>query len=67
MDFYKNIKNHLEIKEILQKYEIDEKEKDVEFFDKLITGISEDYPDVLNLTVVLERILVFIVRRDLSL
>ena len=52
MDFYKNIKNHLEIKEILQKYEIDEKEKNIEFFDKLITGISEDYPDVLNLTVV---------------
>lgn len=68
MDFYKDVSNHLQIKKILNKYEIEyEKEKDVEVFDELINGIEEDYPKVPNLTMVLERILVFLVNRDLSL
>lgn len=67
MDFYAEIPNHIQIKQILKKYEIEyENEKDVEFFDELINGISEDYPKVPNLTVVLERILVFLVNRDLT-
>lgn len=68
MDFFQNIKNHVEIRNILQEYEIEyEKEKDVEFFDELITGITENYPTVPNLSIVLERILIFLVKRDLSI
>lgn len=68
MDFFQNIKNHVEIRNILQEYEIEyEKEKDVEFFDELITGITENYPNVPNLSIVLERILIFLVKRDLSI
>ena len=68
VDFYKDISNHIEIKDILKKYEIAyEKEMDVEFFDELMNGIEEDYPKVLNLNVVLERILVYLVNRDMKL
>ena len=52
----------------MKKYEIAyEKEMDVEFFDELMNGIEEDYPKVLNLNVVLERILVYLVNRDMKL
>ena len=66
--FFKDIPNHIQIKKILQKYEIKyEKENDIEFFDELINGISEDYPKVQYLTIVLERILVYLVNRDLCI
>tara|TARA_B100000795_G_scaffold123832_1_gene92313 strand:- start:1017 stop:1274 length:258 start_codon:yes stop_codon:yes gene_type:complete len=66
--FFKDIPNYIQIKKILQKYEIKyEKENDIEFFDELINGISEDYPKVQYLTIVLERILVYLVNRDLCI
>jgi len=66
--FYKGIANHVEIKKILKEYEVKyDKEKDIEFFDELITGILEDHPAVSNLDIVLERILIYIVNRDLKL
>jgi aspartyl-tRNA synthetase len=66
MDFYKDVSNYLQITKILNKYEI-ENEKDVEKFDELINVIAEAHPAVPNLTMVLERILVFLVNRDNSL
>mgnify|MGYP006077297473 CR=1 FL=1 len=66
-DFYKDILNTVEIQNILKKYNIVyDKETDVEFFDELIYGIEEDYPNVANLSVVLERILIYLVNRDMK-
>jgi hypothetical protein len=67
-NFYKGIDNTVEIKLILNQYEVAyEKESDVEFFDELQNGILEDYPNTPNLSIVLERILVYLVNRDLTL
>jgi hypothetical protein len=66
--FYKGITNHIKIKQILKEYEIVyDKEQDIEFFDELINGITEDYPTVSGLDIVLERILIHMVNRDLKL
>jgi len=66
-DFYKDILNTVEIQNILKKYNIVyDKETDVEFFDELIYSIEEDYPNVANLSVVLERILIYLVNRDMK-
>ena len=47
--FYKGIANHVEIKQILKEYEVKyDKEKDIEFFDELITGILEDHVKIPN-------------------
>ena len=66
-DFYKDIDNKNDIQLILKQYEVVyEKEKDVEFFDELQNGIMEDYPNTPNLSIVLERILIYLVNRDLG-
>lgn len=66
--FYKGIANHVQIKQILKEYEVKyDKEEDVEFFDELLSGILEEYPTVNDLDIVLERILIHIVNRDLKL
>ena len=66
--FYKGITNHIKIKQILKEYEIVyDKEKDIEFFDELVTGILEEHPAVSNLDIVLERILIYLANRDLKL
>ena len=66
-DFYKDIDNKNDIQLILKQYEVAyEKEKDVEFFDELQNGILEDYPNTPNLSTVLERILIYLVNRDLG-
>lgn len=67
-DFFKGIDNHVQIKKILQEYEVQyEAEKDLQFFDELQGGILEDYPDVSNLKSVLQRIVVYLSNRDLQL
>ena len=66
-DFYKDIDNKNDIQLILKQYDVAyEKEKDVEFFDELQNGILEDYPNTPNLSTVLERILIYLVNRDLG-
>ena len=66
-DFYKDAIDTVEIQNILKKYNIVyDKETDVEFFDELIYSIEEDYPNVANLSVVLERILIYLVNRDMK-
>tara|TARA_B100000780_G_C21002785_1_gene401235 strand:- start:625 stop:846 length:222 start_codon:yes stop_codon:yes gene_type:complete len=66
-NFYKNIDNKNDIQLILKQYEVAyEKESDVEFFDELQNGILEDYPNTPNLATVLERILIYLVNRDLG-
>lgn len=66
-NFYKNIDNKNDIQLILKQYEVAyEKESDVEFFDELQNGILEDYPNTPNLSIVLERILIYLVNRDLG-
>tara|TARA_B110000967_G_C18623853_1_gene430167 strand:+ start:254 stop:463 length:210 start_codon:yes stop_codon:yes gene_type:complete len=66
--FYKGIKNHIMIKQILKEYDITyDKEQDIEFFDELINGITEDNPAVPGLDIVLERILIHMVKRDLRI
>jgi len=68
VDFYKDIDNHLQIKAVLEQFEIEyENENDVEFFDELMSGILEEYPTVQNLKVVLDRILVHIVNKYLHI
>ena len=65
MNFYKGIDNHAEIKTILKEFEVKyEKERDIEFFSEIMNGIEEDYPSVQNLSMVLERILVYLVNRE---
>jgi hypothetical protein len=67
-NFYKDIDNKNDIQLILKQYEVAyEKESDVEFFDELQNGILEDYPNTPNLSIVLERILIYLVNRDLTL
>ena len=67
-DFFQCIENHIEIKNILKKYEVQyENEKDLEFFDELRDGIMEDYPNISNLDIVLERIVIYLANRDLRL
>jgi len=62
--FYKDMKNQVEIQEILEKYDITrEKEYDIYIFDDLITNIVKDHPHIYNLDIVLERILVYLVKR----
>ena len=62
--FYKDMKNQVEIQEILEKYDITrEKEYDIYIFDDLITNIVKDNPHIYNLDIVLERILVYLVKR----
>ena len=66
--FYKGIENHVIIKQILKEYDITyDKEQDIEFFDELINGITEDNPAVPGLDIVLERILIYMVKRDLRI
>ena len=66
-NFYKDIDNKNDIQLILKQYEVAyEKESDVEFFDELQNGILEDYPNTPNLSIVLERILIYLVNRDLG-
>jgi hypothetical protein len=66
--FYKGIENHVKIKQILKEYEVTyDKEQDIEFFDELINGITEDNPAVPGLDIVLERILIYMVKRDLRI
>lgn len=66
-NFYQDIANSDEIQLILKQYEVAyAKEKDVEFFDELQNGILEDYPNTPNLSIVLERILIYLVNRDLG-
>jgi len=66
-NFYKDIDNKNDIQLILKQYEVAyEKESDVEFFDELQNGIMEDYPNTPNLSIVLERILIYLVNRDLG-
>jgi len=66
-NFFEFVDNHVEIKKILQGYEVKyEAEKDLEFFEELQAGILEDYPNVSNLETVLERIVVYLTTRDLS-
>ena len=66
-NFYKDIDNKNDIQLILKQYEVAyEKEKDVEFFDELQNGILEDYPNTPNLSIVLERILIYLVNRDMG-
>ena len=66
-NFYKDIDNKNDIQLILKQYEVAyEKESDVEFFDELQNGILEDYPNTPNLSTVLERILIYLVNRDLG-
>ena len=66
--FYKDIHNHLEIKQILQEYDVKyDKETDLDFFDELTNVILEEYPAVSNLDIVLERILIYLTKRDLKL
>jgi hypothetical protein len=66
--FFKGIVNTAEIKLILKQYEVAyEKESDIEFFDELQNGIIEDHPNTENLSIVLERILCYLVNRDLAL
>jgi hypothetical protein len=66
--FYKGIENHVKIKQILKGYEVTyDKEQDIEFFDELINGITEDNPAVPGLDIVLERILIHMVKRDLRI
>ena len=56
------------IKQILKGYEVTyDKEQDIEFFDELINGITEDNPAVPGLDIVLERILIYMVKRDLRI
>jgi len=58
------MKNQVEIQEILEKYDITrEKEYDIYIFDDLITNIVKDHPHIYNLDIVLERILVYFVKR----
>ena len=67
-DFFQCIENHNEIKNILKKYEVQyEDEKDLEFFDELQNGILEDYPNISNLEIVLQRIVIYLTSRDLCL
>jgi predicted HAD superfamily hydrolase len=67
-DFFQCIENHIEIKNILKKYEVQyEDEKDLEFFDELQNGILEDYPNISNLEIVLQRIVIYLTSRDLCL
>jgi len=66
-NFYHGIDNKNDIQLILKQYEVAyEKESDVEFFDELQNGILEDYPNTPNLSNVLERILIYLVNRDLN-
>lgn len=66
-NFYKDIDNKNDLQLILKQYEVAyEKESDVEFFDELQNGILEDYPNTPNLSTVLERILIYLVNRDLG-
>lgn len=66
-NFYRDIDNKNDIQQILKQYEVAyEKESDVEFFDELQNGILEDYPNTPNLSIVLERILIYLVNRDLG-
>lgn len=66
-NFYHGIDNKNDIQLILKQYEVAyEKESDVEFFDELQNGILEDYPNTPNLSIVLERILIYLVNRDLN-
>jgi hypothetical protein len=66
--FYKGIENHVIIKQILKGYEVTyDKEQDIELFDELINGITEDNPAVPGLDIVLERILIYMVKRDLRI
>ena len=65
-DFFESVHNHVEIKKILQEYEVKyEAEKDLEFFEELQAGILEDYPNVSNLETVLERIVVYLATKNL--
>lgn len=67
-DFFRGIDNHVQIKKILKEYGVQyEAEKDLEFFDELQDGILEDYPDISNLKIVLQRIVDYLSSRDLHL
>ena len=57
-DFYKNIPNRVQIEFILKPYDIKECMADSEFFGEFYWDLVDEYPNVPNLQIVLERMLV---------
>ena len=56
--FYKNIPNRVQIESILKPYDMKECMSDSEFFGEFYLDLVDEYPNVPNLQMVLERMLV---------
>lgn len=56
--FYKHIPNRVQIEAILNPYNMKECMADAEFFGELYWDLIEEHPNVPNLQIVLERMLV---------
>lgn len=60
-NFYIDVDNVEEIVTILKEYQVEEIAKDKEWFSEMYLELVEEYPRVLHLELVLERILVSII------
>lgn len=60
-NFYIDVDNVEEIVTILKEYKVEEIAKDKEWFSEMYLELVEEYPRVLHLELVLERILVSII------
>jgi hypothetical protein len=57
-NFYKDILNRAQIEAVFEPYEMDECMSDTEFFGEFVEDLVDEYPNILNLRTVLERMLV---------